>query len=69
MAASYCDRESGGVGGAEKSESATASMYPSEDHGSVVSRMGMTRRISRNGHFTGSGGIMLNSMKSWNVVR
>ena len=34
------------------------------DHGSVVRRMGITKRISLNGAFVGSGGCIVNSRKS-----
>ncbi len=42
-----------------------AGMRLSTDHGSVVSRMGTIRRISANGALGGSGGIIVNSMKSY----
>ena len=55
--------DSSGVAGGEGS-STMACIIPSADHGSVVSRMGITNRISLNGALGGSGGSIVNSMKS-----
>ncbi len=55
---------SSGVAGGEKSP-VIACMSPSTDQGSVVSRMGTTSRISLNGALGGSGGAIVNSMKSY----
>ena len=55
--------DSSGVAGGEGS-STMACIIPSADHGSVVSRMGITKRISLNGALGGSGGSIVNSMKS-----